>query len=194
VADSTGLKVYGEGEWKVRKHGYNKRRTWRKLHLGVDEKTGMIYASTLTQNNVDDASQVEELIEQTEAQNINRFAGDGAYDKHMCWNVLKEEQIEGIIPPIRTAVYWKDKQGNVLDHDRNRILKQIDQVGRKEWKKQSAYHRRSISETAMFRFKTIFGPKLYSRQLPKQKTEAKIKVRALNIMTAQGMPVSVAIA
>ncbi len=38
--DSTGLKIFGEGEWKVRQHGYSKRRTWRKLHLGVNEATG----------------------------------------------------------------------------------------------------------------------------------------------------------
>ena len=34
--DSTGLKVYGEGEWKVRQHGVGKRRTWRKIHFAVD--------------------------------------------------------------------------------------------------------------------------------------------------------------
>jgi hypothetical protein len=33
VIDSTGLKVFGEGEWKVKKHGQERRRIWRKLHL-----------------------------------------------------------------------------------------------------------------------------------------------------------------
>lgn len=40
VVASTGVKVYGEGEWKVRQHGWTKRRTWRKLHLCVDEQKG----------------------------------------------------------------------------------------------------------------------------------------------------------
>ena len=39
VVDATGLKVYGEGEWKVRIHGYCKRRTWRKLHLAIMKQT-----------------------------------------------------------------------------------------------------------------------------------------------------------
>lgn len=190
VADSTGMKVYGEGEWKVRKHGYTKRRTWRKLQLGVDASTGYIYASLLTENSADDAAQVPDLLEQIQ-EPIERFSGDGAYDKSKCWDVLDQYGIEGIIPPRKDAVYWVDEQDQLLDHDRNRILQRIDEIGRKEWKSESGYHRRSLSETAMFRYKTIFGPKLYSRKFDKQKAENSIKVRALNMMTAQGMPVSI---
>lgn len=58
VVDSTGGKLYGEGEWKVRKHGYSKRRTWRKVHLGLDVKTGQIPAALTTHQDVDDASGV----------------------------------------------------------------------------------------------------------------------------------------
>jgi hypothetical protein len=56
VFDSTGLKVFGEGEWKVRQHGYSKRRTWWKLHLGVDEASGEIIASALTTNDFGDGA------------------------------------------------------------------------------------------------------------------------------------------
>ena len=76
VVDSTGLKVYGEGEWKVRQHGWTKRRTWRKLHLGVNEATGEIVAQTLTTNRRDDASQVEPLLQQVEAS-VAALGGDG---------------------------------------------------------------------------------------------------------------------
>lgn len=193
VADSTGLKVYGEGEWKVRKHGYSKRRTWRKLHLGVDEATGYIHASVLTENSKDDAAQVAELIEQI-SDKVDRFSGDGAYDKITCWNVLEQKDIEGVIPPRKDAAYWVDEHDELLDHNRNHILQRIDEIGRKAWKQESGYHRRSLSETAMYRFKTIFGAKLYSRRFAKQQAESAIKVRAINIMTAQGMPVSVKIA
>jgi len=195
VIDSTGLKVYGEGEWKTRKHGISKRRTWRKLHLGVDEKTGMIYAEVLTGNGKGDgdAQQVEDMLEQIESP-IDRFSGDGAYDTSDIWELLKEKQIQGIIPPQENAVYWYDENGELSDLERNRILKEIEQDGRKEWKKKSGYHRRSLSETAMFRFKTIFGPTLYSRNFEKQKTEARIKTKCLNKMTATGMPVSEKIA
>jgi Transposase DDE domain len=191
VIDSTGLKVYGEGEWKTRKHGISKRRTWRKLHLGVDEKTGLIYAQVLTENGTGDgdAQQVERMLEQVKSP-IDKFSGDGAYDTYEVWELLKELKIEGIIPPQENAVYWVDKEGNLLDLGRNKILREIEIIGRKAWKKQSQYHRRSLSETAMMRFKTIFGANLYSRIFEKQKTEAAIKVKCLNKMTRIGMPIS----
>jgi hypothetical protein len=106
VVDSTALKVYGEGEWKTRKYGISKRRTWRKLHLGVDEKTGIIHAQVLTENGKGDgdAQQVEELLEQVESP-IDKFSGDGAYDTFDIWNLLKEKKMEGIIPPQKNEFY-----------------------------------------------------------------------------------------
>lgn len=193
VFDSTGLKIYGEGEWKVRKHGYSKRRTWRKLHLGVDEETGFIYAQVLTENGVDDASQLQPMLEQVE-EDVVMVGADGAYDKKKCWDYLKGEFIEAIIPPREDAVYWTDGEGGLLDIGRNSVLKKIDKMGMKKWKEKSGYHRRSLSETAMYRFKTIFGAKLFSRELSRQKTEAKIKIKVLNKMTAIGMPISIAMA
>jgi Transposase DDE domain len=191
VIDSTGLKVFGEGEWKTRKHGISKRRTWRKLHLGVDEKTGLIHAQVLTENGTGDgdAQQVESMLEQVKSP-IDKLSGDGAYDTYDVWELLEELKIKGIIPPQENAVYWVDKEGNLLDVGRNKILNEIEIIGRKAWKKQSQYHRRSLSETAMMRFKTIFGSILYSRIFEKQKTEAAIKVKCLNKMTKIGMPIS----
>jgi len=189
VVDSTGLKVYGEGEWKTRKHGISKRRTWRKLHLGVDEKTGFIHAQVLTKNGKGDgdAQQVESMLEQIKSP-IDKFSGDGAYDTYEIWTLLKEVDIEGIIPPQENAVYWVDEYDELLDLDRNKVLEKIEATSRKEWKQTSNYHRRSLSETAMMRFKIIFGPTLYSKIFEKQKTEAAIKIKCLNKMTALGMP------
>ena len=191
VIDSTGLKVFGEGEWKTRKHGAGKRRTWRKLHLGVDEKTGLVHAQVLTGNGKGDgdAQQVEGMLGQVESP-IDKFSGDGAYDTYEIWTLLKELEIEGAIPPQENAIYWVDEHDELLDLDRNKILEIIEESGRSEWKKSSNYHRRSLSETAMMRFKTIFGPELYSRIFEKQKTEAAIKIKCLNKMTRIGMPVS----
>ena len=195
VIDSTGLKVYGEGEWKTRKHGISKRRTWRKLHLGIDEKTGLIHAQVLTENGKGDgdAQQVEDMLKQVKSP-IDKFSGDGAYDTYEIWELLKEMEIEGIIPPQENAIYWVDEFDELIDLDRNKILEKIDKIGRKKWKKFSNYHRRSLSETAMMRFKLIFGPTLYSRIFEKQKVEAAIKVKCLNKMTRIGMPISKKIA
>ena len=191
VIDSTGLKVYGEGEWKVRKHGYSKRRTWRKLHLGCDPKTGFIHCFTLTDNATDDGSQLEPLLEQVEHE-VDDACLDGAYDTEDCWDELIGRTMNPIIPPRKNAVEWYEhEEGDLPDHPRNVALSQIEEIGRKKWKEQSGYHRRSLSETAMYRFKTIHGRKLYSRKMETQQTETKIKIKTLNIMTAQGMPVSV---
>jgi IS5 family transposase len=190
--DSTGVKIFGEGEWKVRKHGYSKRRTWRKLHLGVDPASGFIHAYTLTDNKKDDSSQVDPLLNQIETT-ITEVSADGAYDMDKCWKALAGRKIKGIIPPRENAVYWTDKKGKLLKHRRNDILKQIDKHGMAEWKKRSGYHKRSLSETSMFRYKTIHGPRLYSRKTQTQNTEVALKIKSLNIMTATGMPVSVKI-
>jgi hypothetical protein len=191
VIDSTGLKVYGEGEWKTRQHGYSKHRTWRKLHLLVNPETGDIEGVTLTENGVDDASQVEPLLTQAAERGVEviKLGGDGAYDRKKCWDLLAKKGIQGIIPPQENAAYWVDENGELLDHERNKILKRIDATSRKEWKEQSGYHRRSLGETAMFRFKKILGNSLFSREIETQQTEAAIKVNVLNKLTGLGMPI-----
>ena len=108
VADSTGLKLYGEGEWQVRQQGWTQRRTWRKLHLGFDAHTGEVVAQTLTAAGTDDASQVRPMLEQTPGE-IGRFYGDGAYDRWKVHRLLtyppkpRAVPIEAVIPPQRNA-------------------------------------------------------------------------------------------
>jgi IS5 family transposase len=78
VIDSTGLKLFGQGEWDAEKHG-RARRSWRKLHLAVDADTGEIVASVLTDNGADDAGEVPALLDQVEGE-IASVTADGAYD------------------------------------------------------------------------------------------------------------------
>ena len=193
VVDSTGLKVYGEGEWKVRQHGIGKRRTWRKLHLAVNEGNNDLLAVELTTNGVDDAEVVPDLLEQVE-EPVGKFGGDGAYDKAKVYDELEGGNIKPIIPPREDAAYWEDGDGNLLAHPRNEALKAIDGVGRAEWKKRSGYHRRSKAEVAMFRYKTMFGPKMYARKFENQKTEVRIKCAIINKFNQLGMPASVKVA
>jgi hypothetical protein len=80
VMDSSGLKVFGEGEWKVRQHGWSKRRTWRKMHLSVDVESGEVQAAMLSTAGVSDAEMVEPMVIQIE-QPLARVAADGAYDQ-----------------------------------------------------------------------------------------------------------------
>ena len=190
VIDSTGLKVYGEGEWKVKMHGKSKRRAWRKLHLGVNPCTGEVEAEELTEAYTDDAKQVEGLLAQID-QEIDLAAMDGAYDEHRIHALLAEQGTKGLIPTSKDARIKKRGNATGPPLPRDEILRAIRSLGRSGWKEQSGYHMRSLAENAVYRQKTIFGSNLRSRCFENQKTEARIRCRAMNIMTHLGMPESV---
>jgi len=201
VVDSTGCKVYGEGEWKVRLHGTNKRRTWRKLHLGVDEQSGEVVAVTLSTNSVSDGEVLPKLLEQVEVP-LSQVSGDGSYDQRRCYETLQERQraqeqewqqpLKVAIPPRRGAHIWQHGNSGQQGLARDENLRRIRQVGRKRWKQESGYHRRSIAETVMSRYKRLLGEKLRARDYSRQAREAFIGCMALNRMVALGMPQSYA--
>jgi hypothetical protein len=195
VMDSTGLKIYGEGEWKVRMHGVSKRRTWRKLHVGANPEGGEIQAVLLTENNVSDDQAVERLLEQIE-QTIIDFAADGAYDKRKVYDSLNAHSpdVKILIPPRKNARIWKHGNTKTERLKRDENLRAIRKDGRTEWKKNSGYHVRSLAETTIFRLKTIFGDDLSARLLETQTTQALIRCAALNKMTHLGMPQSCKVA
>ena len=195
VLDSTGLKIYGEGEWKVRKHGYSKHRTWRKLHMGANPHNGEIQAVVLTENRISDDAVVKQMLEQIE-HTLLSCAADGAYDKRRVYELLTAHspEVEILIPPRKKARIWQhgNSQEERLQRDEN--LRYVRKHGRQHWKDHSGYHIRSLAETIMFRFKTIFGDKLSARLLETQTTQALIRCLALNRMTHLGMPESYPIA
>jgi Transposase DDE domain len=186
LVDATGLKVYGEGEWKVRTHGVGKRRTWRKLHIAMNAETGEILASVATTSNVSDKEALPLLLEQIEEE-IDQLTGDGGYDYATCYEAIAERQARAVIPPRRTGrLNPRDERFRARDKNIGRIRK----VGRKKWKKLVKYHRRSLVETQMMRQKTIFGSRLSSRRFQNQATEMRVRCATLNRMTHLGMPES----
>jgi Transposase DDE domain len=189
LVDATGLKVFGEGEWKVRTHGVSKRRTWRKLHIAMDADTGEILATVATTSYVSDKEVLPNLLGQIRAE-IKKVGGDGGYDYTDCYEVIAGRKARALIPPRRTGrLHPKDER--LRERDKN--LREIRKVGRKKWKRESGYHRRSLVETAMMRVKTIFGSSLSSRRFHNQATEMEVRCAALNRMTSLGMPDSYAI-
>lgn len=193
IVDSTGLKVYGEGEWKVRKHGWSKRRSWLKLHISIDED-GEIRAVVLTDNSVDDSQGGLDLLNQQRDDNIDEVAGDGGYDRRKFYTHCQKFKIPKIvIPPQRNARIWKHGNSKGLPHPRDENLRGIRKLGRKTWKRENGYHKRSLVENTMFRAKTIFGNRLHARNIEQQITEAMLMCKALNIMTYTGMPESYAV-
>jgi hypothetical protein len=195
VMDSTGLKVYGEGEWKVRKHGYSKHRTWSKLHLGGNPDTGEIVAALLTGNNISDDAVVKKMLTQIEYDLLS-CAADGAYDKRKVYDALNEHSpdVEILIPPRKNAHIWQHGNSKEERLKRDDNLRYIRQHGRQQWKNDSGYHIRSLAETFMFRLKTIFGDNLSARLSETQTSQAMIRCAALNQMTHLGMPESVPVA
>lgn len=193
VLDSTGLKVYGPGEWAQRKHAVGKRRTWRKLHLGVDPKTGEITATTLTENKEHDSSQVEPLLEETEETrgSIERVGGDGAYDKWVCYRAIEAKAAMPVIPPQKNARIRQHGNCKAPPLPRDEAIRYIRRHGRAKWKREHGYHLRSVAEAAIRRFKGCIGRFLRSRALRNQQTEARLGAKILNRMAALGMPQSV---
>jgi hypothetical protein len=192
VVDSTGLKIFGEGEWKVRQHGYSKYRTWRKLHLGRDEATGEIVAAVVTTNKVSDSQVLDDLLEQVEGE-IEQVSGDGSYDQRQSYEAIGKRKAKAAIPPRRDAKIWQHgnrKQERLL---RDENLRRIRQVGRKVWKQEVGYHRRSLAETQMFRMKSIFGARVSAREFAGQATQMLVRCAALNQMTRLGRPDSYAV-
>ena len=192
VIDSTGLKVYGEGEWKVRQHGISKRRTWRKFHLAVCPDSHEIVLEMLTENKIADCAVYPKFLRAL-PKSVKRTFADGAYDTKGCYAANFKHGSEPIIPPHRNAIYRKEAPAFI--ESRNNHLAEIAGLGgddraRKLWKKLKNYHRRSLAETAMFRFKRIFGSDLRSRLLETQRAESRAKCEALNTMTRLGMPKS----
>ena len=187
VVDSTGLKVFGEGEWKMRTHGKSKRRTWRKVHLTINPETHEIVAEVLTENSGHDADQVKPLLAQVN-QPITTFYGDGSYDKWKVYEVLEASGIDPVIPPQHNAKIKQHGNSGDAPLPRDEAIRGIRRLGRRSWKKEVGYHRRSLGETAMFRFKQTFGNQLKNRKLDTQRTESRIRCKILNQFTKLGMP------
>jgi len=189
LIDSTGLQVYGAGQWLEAKHGAKSRRTWRKLHLAVDAASGVIVAQTLTDQDADDPSQVAPLLDQID-DSIGRVTADGAYDGAPTYQTIAAygDGIEVVIPPRSTAVPSGDPG---VPTQRDRHLAMIAEQGRLSWQVATDYGQRSLVETTMGRYKALIGPRLRARGFAAQQTEATIGVAVLNRMLAAGRPDSV---
>lgn len=191
--DSSGVKVTGEGEWKVKKHGADKRRGWKKIHVFIDDD-GEVRATEITDEDTADATMVESLLAQ-ETATIDWFGGDGAYDKQRVYAELERREVAQVaIPPQKNARIWRHGNCAGPRHARDENLRQIRQRGRPQWEEDSHYHQRSLVENTMFRYKTNFGERVLSREDSRQRTELKLGFSMLNTMFQLGMPDSYAVA
>jgi DDE family transposase len=190
VFDSSGFKIYGEGEWKVRQHGKQKRRRWKKFHIGVCPQTHEIIVAEVTELETADCEIGPELLKKA-PKSVNRAIGDGAYDTWDCYKMAYLKGQKLIVPPREGAVFNEEEKE--WQKARNDVVCQImglgnDEEAMKLWKKLIGYHERSLAETAFSRLKGIFGSELFSKSIESQEVELRLKAIVLNKMTKQGMP------
>jgi hypothetical protein len=187
LVDSTGLKLCGPGEWRIEKYGTKTRRSWRKLHLGVDANSGQIVAAALTGPEADDGDQVGPLLDQM-AGAVASFTGDGAYDQEGVYASVAERHPEAaiIVPPRATAVPSQTAESAPTQRDRH--LQLIAERGRMGWQKASGYTKRARAETAISRYKRVIGDELRSHTDERRATEMDVAVHVLNRMLELGRP------
>jgi len=184
LIDSTGLRIH---VGNLRKPP--KRRAWRKLHLAVDANTGEIVASDLTSRRTFDCTRVPALLGQIDNRVTSVFA-DGAYDTEGGYEAAHAQgegrAVRVLIPPGRDA--QPCSRPSAALKERNRNIRAIRRLGRREWHKRSRYSKRSMVENAIYRYKAIIGGRMTSRTMAGQRVEMRIACRILNTMTRLGMP------
>ncbi|KAF1016611.1 MAG: hypothetical protein E5299_00487 [Burkholderia gladioli] len=179
VVDSTGLKVYGEGEWKVRQHGYSKRSTWRKVHLALNPNTGKLHAALMTHQHVADGDALAKWLNQIQCEEqINVIVGDGDYDTKLCHAAIAARSAVSSIPPREDAAHLPADTPGAAWH--NGAVDAIVRDSCRAWKKDSGYHRRSFAENAMYRFKSLTGNCLWARNIATQANEVSVRVGLIN--------------
>lgn len=199
--DSSGFKIHGEGEWKVRKHGTSKRRTWLETHITIDKNTLDFISLVNTSNGVHDNTQVAPLLVEAEknlrmvdsSKKLNAIIGDGAYFARNTLKIASDLGVDLIAPPHKNAKLHKNMKKHVLYdtpgwEDYNKVVREVMRVGLKQWKVDTGYHRRSLVENAFYRLKTIFDDKSHYRTIENQKVEQMIRAKIINRFNELGLP------
>jgi hypothetical protein len=184
LIDSTGLRIH---VGHMRKPPRN--RAWRKLHLAVDADTGEILASVLTSRRTHDATQVPALLQQI-SEPLASVSADGAYDTKSVYEAAHSHcegrAVRVLIPPGRDA--QPSPRPSAALSERNRNLRSMRELGRREWHALSGYSRRSLVGNTMCRYKTIISRSMRSRTFDGQRVEVQLASSILNTMTHLGMP------
>lgn len=180
LIDSSGIKVYGEGEWKVKIHGKGRPRKWIKLHLAIDLKTQEIVADLTTTSSIGDSTAFPALFSEVDRR-VKTVLADGAYDSADIRGLIRERGGRALIPPPKNAIC----SGTDLDRDQAVLgIKAFggDRIARSIWGKLTGYSRRALVETAFSRYKRMFGERAFSRTQERQIAENRLKCILLNKM------------
>jgi IS5 family transposase len=189
IVDSTGLSIVGEGEWAAVKYGGRGKRAWKKLHIGVD-RTGEIVAQVLTAGSAADAKTALHLIDEIE-DDIASLTADAAYDTISIYDAGAARDAEIVVPPAQSSTRSHRRRSRSSAGDRTII--RVEEIGRRQWKKESGYHHQARVENTFFRYKAIIGRGLRARHPKAQEAEVLMACNILNRTIALGRPESFAI-
>jgi len=186
LVDSTGIKVAGEGEWKTRKWGAEYRRTWIKLHLGLDRNSGQIVAAVVTDAKGGDPDHFPQVLDSVQGE-IDKVGADGIYDSVDNYRRISERGALPIIPARIGAAIRRESAAAA----RNAVVSEMDRLWDDKthdarWKVESGYHARSRIESEMFRYKQVIGDSVSTKTLPSQAVEVLLGCRILNRFLALG--------
>jgi Transposase DDE domain len=176
ILDASGLRVIGEGEWKVKIHGRGRPRKWVKIHIAIDQKTQEIVAEIITESSTADCTVTDQLL--NEAGNaIKKVIGDGDCARE----AIKKKKAQAMIPPPRHAKLRHD--GDERDKAYLEILGLGgDKHAKSLWGKLTGYSKRALVETAFSRLKRLYGDRLFSKTAERQKVESRLTCYLLNKM------------
>ncbi len=180
MLDATGIKVFGEGEWKVKVHGKTKRRKWIKIHVAMDAKTQEVVGLEVSEGTMSDCSVGPKLIKKS-PDSAKMYLADGGYDTKRCRKAIMDKNAEALIPPRRNAKCDPKLQ------ERNRAVSERrglghDKIGISLWGKLTGYSKRSLVEASFSRLKRLYGGAFYSRKMDTQRVEGHLKCFMMNQM------------
>lgn len=193
VIDGSGIKVYGEGEWKVEQHGREKKKKWKKIHVAIDPETQELILTDVTDKDKHDSTMLPPFLSRLRGR-LGRVFGDGAYDTRACYKAIMERGGQPLIPPRKTARLWQGTDPWVLWRNRAVLERRglgLDAEGLSLWKKLRGYGMRSLVETFFSRFKRTFGDRAYSKSDQGISMEVSLKCEILNRLARLGLPESV---
>lgn len=180
IVDATGIKVQGEGEWKVKIHGKERPRKWIKLHVVIDESSQEIVGEISTEGSTDDGKAFPEIFSQVTGR-VKTVIGDGSYDDQAVRDLVRKRGGKALVPPPKNAVC------HGKDLDRDQAILDIrafggDKIAKSIWGKISGYSRRSLVETTFSRYKKMFGERAFSKDWERLIVENRLKCVLLNKM------------
>jgi len=187
LIDSTGIKVMGEGEWKIRMHGKTKMKLYRKVHIALDYDSQDVIGLSVSDASAQDADVVPTLVDQINSQKLRakEMIADGAYDRQKTYRLAQSNNMRLTTPPEPRA---RIRQDDPIWRCRNTYVADIKKYGKEKWKEQVDYHRRSLVETVMYRLKTAFTDEMKARTDASQLTTMRIRAKILNRFNDMSRP------